>query len=73
MTPWALCTVQECSQGDRGFSLQLALLTELARGGHGGGDKHGLLSVSHGDPATSSVFQNENFQLHLTPPPLAEE
>uniref|UniRef100_A0A8C9MQY9 Vacuolar protein sorting-associated protein 8 homolog n=1 Tax=Serinus canaria TaxID=9135 RepID=A0A8C9MQY9_SERCA len=46
----------------------LALLTELARG-----DKHGLLSVSHGDPTTSSVFQNENFQLHLTPPPLAEE
>lgn len=53
--------------------MQLALLTELARGGHGGGDKHGLLSVSHGDPATSSVFQNENFQLHLTPPPVAEE
>uniref|UniRef100_A0A8C3V7K3 Vacuolar protein sorting-associated protein 8 homolog n=1 Tax=Catharus ustulatus TaxID=91951 RepID=A0A8C3V7K3_CATUS len=57
---------------NRGTS-RLALLTELARGGHGGGDKHGLLSVSQGDPATSSVFQNENFQLHLTPPPLAEE
>uniref|UniRef100_A0A8D2NYE9 Vacuolar protein sorting-associated protein 8 homolog n=1 Tax=Zosterops lateralis melanops TaxID=1220523 RepID=A0A8D2NYE9_ZOSLA len=57
---------------NRGTS-RLALLTELARGGHGGGDKHGLLSVSHGDPATSSVFQNENFQLHLTPPPVAEE
>ncbi|NWW02149.1 VPS8 protein, partial [Oreocharis arfaki] len=57
---------------NRGTS-RLALLTELARGGHGGGDKHGLLSVSHGDPATSSVFQNENFQLRLTPPPLAEE
>ncbi|XP_041342818.1 vacuolar protein sorting-associated protein 8 homolog isoform X2 [Pyrgilauda ruficollis] len=57
---------------NRGTS-RLALLTELARGGHSGGDKHGLLSVSHGDPATSSVFQNENFQLHLTPPPLAEE
>uniref|UniRef100_A0A8C9MQE5 Vacuolar protein sorting-associated protein 8 homolog n=1 Tax=Serinus canaria TaxID=9135 RepID=A0A8C9MQE5_SERCA len=52
---------------NRGTS-RLALLTELARG-----DKHGLLSVSHGDPTTSSVFQNENFQLHLTPPPLAEE
>uniref|UniRef100_A0A803VXR5 VPS8 subunit of CORVET complex n=1 Tax=Ficedula albicollis TaxID=59894 RepID=A0A803VXR5_FICAL len=52
---------------NRGTS-RLALLTELARG-----DKHGPLSVSHGDPATSSVFQNENFQLHLTPPPLAEE
>uniref|UniRef100_A0A8C5X511 Vacuolar protein sorting-associated protein 8 homolog n=1 Tax=Malurus cyaneus samueli TaxID=2593467 RepID=A0A8C5X511_9PASS len=57
---------------NRGTS-RLALLTELARGSHSGGDKHGLLSVSHGDPATSSVFQNENFQLHLTPPPLAEE
>lgn len=71
--PWALCALQECSWVTEGFSLQLALLTELARGGHGGGDKHGLLSVSQGDPATSSVFQNENFQLHLTPPPLAEE
>ncbi|RMC02230.1 hypothetical protein DUI87_21397 [Hirundo rustica rustica] len=57
---------------NRGTS-RLALLTELARGGHGGSDKHGLLSVSHGDPASSSVFQNENFQLHLTPPPLTEE
>ncbi|NWI91839.1 VPS8 protein, partial [Pitta sordida] len=57
---------------NRGTS-RLALLTELARGGHGGGEKHGLLSISHGDLATSSVFQNENFQLHLTPPPLAED
>uniref|UniRef100_A0A663LY96 Vacuolar protein sorting-associated protein 8 homolog n=1 Tax=Athene cunicularia TaxID=194338 RepID=A0A663LY96_ATHCN len=55
---------------NRGTS-RLALLTELSRG-HGG-EKHGLLSVSHGDPATSSVFQNENFQLHLAPPPLAED
>ncbi|NXH32418.1 VPS8 protein, partial [Myiagra hebetior] len=57
---------------NRGTS-RLALLTELARGGHGGGDKHGLLSASQGDPATSSVFQNENLKLRLTPPPLAEE
>ncbi|NXT78029.1 VPS8 protein, partial [Zapornia atra] len=55
---------------NRGTS-RLALLTELSRG-HGS-EKHGLLSVSHGDPTTSSVFQNENFQLHLAPPPLAEE
>ncbi|KFO04802.1 Vacuolar protein sorting-associated protein 8, partial [Balearica regulorum gibbericeps] len=55
---------------NRGTS-RLALLTELSRG-HGS-EKHGLLSVSHGDPATSSVFQNENFQLHLAPPPLAED
>uniref|UniRef100_A0A8C3K332 Vacuolar protein sorting-associated protein 8 homolog n=1 Tax=Calidris pygmaea TaxID=425635 RepID=A0A8C3K332_9CHAR len=54
-----------------GVVLQLALLTELSRS-HSG-EKHGLLSVSHGDPATSSVFQNENFQLHLAPPPLAED
>ncbi|NWS22506.1 VPS8 protein, partial [Pachyramphus minor] len=53
---------------NRGTS-RLALLTELARGG----EKHGLLSTSHGDPASSSVFQNETFQLHLTPPPLAED
>ncbi|NXF32652.1 VPS8 protein, partial [Nyctibius bracteatus] len=55
---------------NRGTS-RLALLTELSRG-HGG-EKHGLLSASHGDPAASSVFQNENFQLHLAPPPLAED
>ncbi|XP_062438241.1 vacuolar protein sorting-associated protein 8 homolog isoform X2 [Rhea pennata] len=55
---------------NRGTS-RLALLTELSR--NHGGEKHGLLSVSHGDPATSSVFQNENFQLHLAPPPLAED
>ncbi|KAM6198997.1 vacuolar protein sorting-associated protein 8 homolog [Sarcoramphus papa] len=55
---------------NRGTS-RLALLTELSRG-HSG-EKHGLLSVSHSDPATSSVFQNENFQLHLAPPPLAED
>ncbi|NXQ87286.1 VPS8 protein, partial [Nyctibius grandis] len=55
---------------NRGTS-RLALLTELSRG-HGG-EKHGLLSAAHGDPAASSVFQNENFQLHLVPPPLAED
>ncbi|KAK2538657.1 Vps8 [Columba livia] len=55
---------------NRGTS-RLALLTELSRGPSG--EKHGLLSVSHGDLATSSVFQNENFQLHLAPPPLAED
>lgn len=54
---------------NRGTS-RLALLTELSRT-HG--EKHGLLSVAHGDPATSSVFQNETFQLHLAPPPLVEE
>ncbi|NWU69121.1 VPS8 protein, partial [Pterocles burchelli] len=55
---------------NRGTS-RLALLTELSRGC--GSEKHQLLSISHSDPATSSVFQNENFQLHLAPPPLAED
>uniref|UniRef100_A0A8C0IXC2 Vacuolar protein sorting-associated protein 8 homolog n=1 Tax=Chelonoidis abingdonii TaxID=106734 RepID=A0A8C0IXC2_CHEAB len=54
----------------RGTS-RLALLTELSR--THGGEKHGLLNVSQGDPALNSVFQNENFQLHLAPPPLTEE
>uniref|UniRef100_A0A8C2U6X5 Vacuolar protein sorting-associated protein 8 homolog n=1 Tax=Coturnix japonica TaxID=93934 RepID=A0A8C2U6X5_COTJA len=53
------------------FVLQLALLTELSRA-HSG-EKHGLLSVSHGDSAASSVFQNETFQLHLAPPPLMDD
>ncbi|NXD17944.1 VPS8 protein, partial [Nothocercus nigrocapillus] len=57
-------------QLNRGTS-RLALLTELSRS-HGG-EKHGLLSISHGDPAASSVFQNETFQLHLAPPPLSED
>uniref|UniRef100_A0A803XK21 RING-type domain-containing protein n=1 Tax=Meleagris gallopavo TaxID=9103 RepID=A0A803XK21_MELGA len=52
---------------NRGTS-RLALLTELSRSG----EKHGLLSVSHGDSA-SSVFQNETFQLHLAPPPLMDD
>ncbi|XP_065604649.1 vacuolar protein sorting-associated protein 8 homolog isoform X2 [Cyrtonyx montezumae] len=55
---------------NRGAS-RLALLTELSRA-HGG-EKHGLLSVSHGDSAASSVFQNETFQLHLAPPPLLDD
>ncbi|NXX93888.1 VPS8 protein, partial [Centropus bengalensis] len=55
---------------NRGTS-RLALLTELSRS-HSS-EKHGLLSISHGDAATSSVFQNENFQLHLAPPPLTDD
>uniref|UniRef100_A0A8C9EVV6 Vacuolar protein sorting-associated protein 8 homolog n=1 Tax=Pavo cristatus TaxID=9049 RepID=A0A8C9EVV6_PAVCR len=55
---------------NRGTS-RLALLTELSHA-HGG-EKHGLLSVSHGDSAASSVFQNETFQLHLAPPPLMDD
>ncbi|KAJ6669149.1 hypothetical protein lerEdw1_007958 [Lerista edwardsae] len=54
----------------RGTS-RLALLTELSR--DRGGEKHGLLRVSQGDPSLNSVFQNETFQLHLTPPPLLED
>ncbi|XP_060097988.1 vacuolar protein sorting-associated protein 8 homolog isoform X3 [Heteronotia binoei] len=54
----------------RGTS-RLALLTELSR--DRGGEKHGLLHVSQGDAALNSVFQNETFQLHLTPPPVLDE
>ncbi|XP_059586732.1 vacuolar protein sorting-associated protein 8 homolog isoform X3 [Alligator mississippiensis] len=54
----------------RGTS-RLALLTELSRSR--GGERPGPLSVSQGDSALSSVFQNENFQLHLAPPPFTEE
>nr|XP_033800413.1 vacuolar protein sorting-associated protein 8 homolog isoform X1 [Geotrypetes seraphini] len=54
----------------RGTS-RLALLTELSR--TQGGEKHGFLNVSQSGPAASSVFLNENFQLHLAPPPLTED
>ncbi|XP_010115537.1 PREDICTED: vacuolar protein sorting-associated protein 8 homolog, partial [Chlamydotis macqueenii] len=70
LDPQQIQAFDQLCQLNRGTS-RLALLTELSRG-HSG-EKHGLLSISHGDPATSSVFQNENFQLHLAPPPLAED
>ncbi|XP_029462059.1 vacuolar protein sorting-associated protein 8 homolog isoform X3 [Rhinatrema bivittatum] len=54
----------------RGTS-RLALLTELS---HTRSDeKHRLLNVSQSGPATTSVFQNENFKLHLAPPPFIED
>ncbi|XP_063162929.1 vacuolar protein sorting-associated protein 8 homolog [Candoia aspera] len=54
----------------RGTS-RLALLTELSE--DHGGEKHGFFHVSQGDPALNSIFQNETFQLHLSPPPLLED
>ncbi|KAM6441851.1 vacuolar protein sorting-associated protein 8 homolog isoform 1-T3 [Liasis olivaceus] len=54
----------------RGTS-RLALLTELSR--DRGSEKHGFFHVSQGDPALNSIFQNETFQLHLSPPPLLED
>ncbi|XP_025894524.1 vacuolar protein sorting-associated protein 8 homolog [Nothoprocta perdicaria] len=70
LDPQQIQAFDQLCQLNRGTS-RLALLTELSRG-HGG-EKHGLLSASHGDTATSSVFQNETFQLHLAPPPLAQD
>ncbi|XP_039212274.1 vacuolar protein sorting-associated protein 8 homolog isoform X2 [Crotalus tigris] len=54
----------------RGTS-RLALLTELSR--DHGGEKHGFVQFSQGDSALNSIFQNETFQLHLSPPPLLED
>uniref|UniRef100_A0A6I8QVK8 VPS8, CORVET complex subunit n=1 Tax=Xenopus tropicalis TaxID=8364 RepID=A0A6I8QVK8_XENTR len=46
---------------------RLALLTELCRSQSP--EKSSSYYASYGGIATSSVFQNENFQLHLAPPP----
>nr|XP_020861360.1 vacuolar protein sorting-associated protein 8 homolog isoform X6 [Phascolarctos cinereus] len=54
----------------RGTS-RLALLTELSQ--NQSSDSHRLLGISKSSPTLHSVFQNENFQLHLTPPPLTED
>uniref|UniRef100_A0A4W3IW36 VPS8 subunit of CORVET complex n=1 Tax=Callorhinchus milii TaxID=7868 RepID=A0A4W3IW36_CALMI len=50
---------------------RLAILTELSR--NRGGNKQGLLHATSTHSITNSIFQNENFQLRLSPPPLAEE
>lgn len=47
---------------------RLAILTELSR--NRSSDKHGLL---HPGSMANSVFQNENFQLRLSPPPVTED
>ncbi|XP_048390775.1 vacuolar protein sorting-associated protein 8 homolog isoform X1 [Stegostoma tigrinum] len=47
---------------------RLAILTELSRNRNS--DKHGLF---HPGSMANSVFQNENFQLRLSPPPVIED
>ncbi|XP_006869895.1 PREDICTED: vacuolar protein sorting-associated protein 8 homolog [Chrysochloris asiatica] len=52
-------------------SSRLALLTELSQSR--GSDSYRPFSGSQSGPAFSSIFQNENFQLHLIPPPATED
>uniref|UniRef100_A0A286XK40 Vacuolar protein sorting-associated protein 8 homolog n=1 Tax=Cavia porcellus TaxID=10141 RepID=A0A286XK40_CAVPO len=52
-------------------SSRLALLTELSQ--NRGSDSYRPFSSSQSGPAFHSVFQNENFQLQLTPPPVTED
>ncbi|KAL6045169.1 hypothetical protein STEG23_013860, partial [Scotinomys teguina] len=52
-------------------SSRLALLTELSQ--NRSGDSCRPFGGSQSGPAFSSVFQKENFQLQLTPPPVAED
>ncbi|XP_038644180.1 LOW QUALITY PROTEIN: vacuolar protein sorting-associated protein 8 homolog [Scyliorhinus canicula] len=47
---------------------RLAILTELSRNRNS--DKHGLFQPGS---VANSVFQNENFQLRLSPPPVIED
>ncbi|GCB65985.1 hypothetical protein scyTo_0007813 [Scyliorhinus torazame] len=47
---------------------RLAILTELSRNRNS--DKHGLFQPGS---VANSVFQNENFQLRLSPPPAIED
>ncbi|KAM9305967.1 vacuolar protein sorting-associated protein 8 homolog [Gastrophryne carolinensis] len=50
---------------------RLALLTELCRSNSP--EKSSSCGPSYGGVASSSVFQNENFQLHLAPPPIVDD
>uniref|UniRef100_A0A8C5YI08 Vacuolar protein sorting-associated protein 8 homolog n=1 Tax=Microcebus murinus TaxID=30608 RepID=A0A8C5YI08_MICMU len=52
-------------------SSRLALLTELSQSR--GSESYRLFGGSQSSPAFSSIFQNENFQLQLMPPPVTED
>uniref|UniRef100_A0A5F9DFD3 Vacuolar protein sorting-associated protein 8 homolog n=1 Tax=Oryctolagus cuniculus TaxID=9986 RepID=A0A5F9DFD3_RABIT len=52
-------------------SSRLALLTELSQSR--GSESYRPFSGSQSGSAFSSIFQNENFQLQLTPPPVTED
>ncbi|EGV95896.1 Vacuolar protein sorting-associated protein 8-like [Cricetulus griseus] len=52
-------------------SSRLALLTELSQ--NRSGDSCRPFAGSQSGPAFSSIFQKENFQLQLAPPPVAED
>uniref|UniRef100_A0A8C9ADV3 Vacuolar protein sorting-associated protein 8 homolog n=1 Tax=Prolemur simus TaxID=1328070 RepID=A0A8C9ADV3_PROSS len=52
-------------------SSRLALLTELSQ--NRGSESYRLFSGSQSSPAFNSIFQNENFQLQLIPPPVTED
>lgn len=60
------CLFLTCSS-----SLQLALLMELSQ--NRGGDSYRPFAGSQSSSAFNSIFQNENFQLQLAPPPVAED
>uniref|UniRef100_A0A2K5PB67 Vacuolar protein sorting-associated protein 8 homolog n=1 Tax=Cebus imitator TaxID=2715852 RepID=A0A2K5PB67_CEBIM len=52
-------------------SSRLALLTELSQ--NRSSESSRSFSGSQGGPAFNSIFQNENFQLQLIPPPVTED
>ncbi|XP_019524513.1 PREDICTED: vacuolar protein sorting-associated protein 8 homolog isoform X1 [Hipposideros armiger] len=52
-------------------SSRLALLTELAQ--NRSSESYRPFSGSQSGPAFNSIFQNENFQLQLIPPPVTED
>ncbi|XP_023606373.1 vacuolar protein sorting-associated protein 8 homolog isoform X6 [Myotis lucifugus] len=52
-------------------SSRLALLTELSQSR--GSESYRPFSGSQSGPASHSIFQNENFQLQLIPPPVTED
>jgi len=52
-------------------SSRLALLTELSQ--NRSSESYRPFSGSQSGPAFNSIFQNENFQLQLIPPPVTED
>lgn len=71
--PLSLCPPQAVPSHTSRLSsfLQLALLTELSQ--NRSGDSCRPFAGSQSGLAFNSIFQNENFQLQLAPPPVAED
>ncbi|XP_076973888.1 vacuolar protein sorting-associated protein 8 homolog [Tamandua tetradactyla] len=70
LDPQQIQAFDQLSRLYRGSS-RLALLMELSQ--NRSSESYRPFSGSQSSPAFNSIFQNENFQLHLVPPPVTED